>query len=62
VLAFALPIIGYGVIFDRLLIAIGGAIALLAMFAWALEPSVADEGDYDPPTDGGATKELATIG
>jgi cytochrome c oxidase subunit 1 len=62
VLAFALPVIGYGVIFDRLLIAIGGAIALLAMFAWALEPSVADESDYDPPADGGATKELATIG
>jgi hypothetical protein len=33
------------------------------MFGWALEPSVADESDYDPPADGGgATKELATIG
>jgi cytochrome c oxidase subunit I len=62
-LAFALPVMGYGIIFDRLLIAVGGVILLLGMFGWALEPSVADDSDYDPPADpGGPTKELATIG
>jgi hypothetical protein len=36
---------------------------LLSMFGWALEPSVADDTDYDPPAeDGGSNKELATIG
>ncbi len=63
ILAFALPLMGYGVIYNRLLIVVGGFIVLIAMFAWALEPSVADDSDYDPPVDGGGTnKELATIG
>jgi cytochrome c oxidase subunit 1 len=62
VLALGLPIMAYGVIFERLLIAVGGLIVLLASFGWALEPSVAEESDYDPPADGGTTKELATIG
>ncbi len=45
------------------LIVVGGLIVLLAMFGWALEPSVADDSDYDPPAEGGGTnKELATIG
>jgi cytochrome c oxidase subunit 1 len=63
ILAFALPVMAYGVIYNRLLIVAGGLIVLLAMFGWALEPSVADDSDYDPPADGGGTtKELATIG
>ncbi len=63
ILAFALPVMGYGVIYNRLLIVVGGFIVLLAAFAWALEPSVADDSDYDPPADGGGSnKELATIG
>ena len=63
ILAFALPIMGYGVIYNRLLIVAGGLLVLLAMFGWALEPSVADDSDYDPPADGGGSnKELATIG
>jgi cytochrome c oxidase subunit 1 len=61
VLAFALPVIGYGVIFNTLLIFAGGAIAVLALFGWALEPPTADERDFDPPpSDGGQpSKELA---
>ncbi|MEK7426641.1 MAG: cytochrome c oxidase subunit I [Actinomycetota bacterium] len=60
VLALALPIMAYGVIFTRVLIVVGGLLLLLSMFAWALEPSVADDSDYDPPADtGGASKELA---
>jgi len=64
VLAFGLPIIGYGVIFNRLLIVVGAAIVLLGAYGWALEPSVAEPSDYDPPPaeGGGESKELATVG
>jgi cytochrome c oxidase subunit 1 len=63
VLAFGLPIIGYGVIFNRILIVVGLAIVLLGAYGWALEPSVAVPTDYDPPAEGGGeTKELATVG
>jgi cytochrome c oxidase subunit 1 len=62
VLAIALPIMAYGVIFTHLLTVAGGAILLLAMFAWSLEPSVADDSDYDPPAQGGEPgKELASV-
>jgi cytochrome c oxidase subunit 1 len=63
VLAFAFPIIAYGVIYNLLLSVVGAAIIILAIFGWVLEPSVADDSDYDPPVDGsGPTKELASIG
>ena len=63
VLAIGLPIVAYGIIYSILLAVVGGLVILLAMFGWALEPSVADESDYDPPADSdGTTKELATLG
>jgi cytochrome c oxidase subunit 1 len=62
VLAIGLPIIAYGIIFTRLLAVFGAVVVLLAMFGWSMEPSVAPESDYDPPVDGGSTKELATLG
>jgi cytochrome c oxidase subunit 1 len=63
VVAFALPVMAYGIIFHTLLIVIGAAIALLGLFAWALEPSVADESDYDPPPpDGAVSTEVAVSG
>ena len=62
VLAFGLPIMAYGLIFNRLLILAGGIIVLLAIFGWCLEPSVADDSDYDPPADGNTSKELAHLG
>jgi cytochrome c oxidase subunit 1 len=66
ILALGLPIMAYGIIFTRFLAVIGGAIILMAMVAWSLEPSVADEADYViPPDDGGdpgATKELTSVG
>lgn len=62
ILAVGLPIVAYGLIFARLLAVFGGVVILLAMFGWSMEPSVADESDYDPPVDGGPTKELATLG
>ncbi len=63
VLALAFPVIAYGIIFNRLLSIVGLAILVLAIFGWSLEPSVADDSDYDPPAEGsGPTKELASIG
>ena len=49
VLALGLPIMAYGVIYSFWLIAVGGAVVLLSMFGWALEPHTASEADYDPP-------------
>ena len=54
--------IAYGVIFNLLLSVVGTAVVLLAIFGWCLEPSVADDSDYDPPAGGDSTKELATLG
>jgi cytochrome c oxidase subunit I len=61
VLALAMPILAYGVIYSTLLIAAGAAVAVLAMFGWALEPPTADESEFDPPPPGGGepSKELA---
>ncbi|MEO5902115.1 MAG: cbb3-type cytochrome c oxidase subunit I, partial [Ilumatobacteraceae bacterium] len=65
ILALGLPIMAYGIIFTRFLAVIGGAIILLAMFAWSLEPSVADDDDFVAPPDddgeSGTTKELTTV-
>jgi cytochrome c oxidase subunit 1 len=62
IVAIALPIMAYGIIFSHILTVFGGAILLMAIFAWALEPSVADDTDYDPPPQGGEpSKELASV-
>jgi len=63
VLAFSMPVLAYGIIYSTLLIIVGAAIAILALFGWALEPPTAPEDDFDPPspTDGGEpSKELVT--
>jgi cytochrome c oxidase subunit I len=62
VLALGLPIMGYGLIYNQVLTVLGGVIVLFAMFAWSLEPSVADDTDFDPPASGGPTKELTSVG
>jgi cytochrome c oxidase subunit 1 len=62
VVAIALPIMAYGIIFSLVLTVVGGALLLTGIYAWALEPSVADASDYDPPPQGGEpTKELASV-
>ena len=63
VLAFALPVMAYGVIYTTWLIVLGAAIAIAAMFGWALEPADAEESDFDPPAPGGdaSSKELANV-
>ena len=39
VMAFSLPLIGYGLIFNLGIAAVGGVIALLAGYAWGMEPA-----------------------
>ena len=43
--------IGLGVIYNHLIAVVGAVFTVLAMFGWALEPSVAAESDYEPPSD-----------
>jgi cytochrome c oxidase subunit 1 len=63
ILAFGMFIICYGVIYSTLLLAAGAAVAVLALFGWALEPPTADDSEFDPPSsDGGQpSKELAHV-
>jgi cytochrome c oxidase subunit I len=49
VIAFALPIMAYGIVYTRWLVPIGFAIALLGIYGWAMEPATATPDDYDPP-------------
>jgi cytochrome c oxidase subunit 1 len=64
-LAFALPIMGYGLIYNMMFVAVGAAMVLFTMFGWAMEPSTSPDDDFDPPATGdgsGHTKELAPLG
>ena len=47
VLAGAVPIITFGMIYTHLIAMIGGIILLFAAFGWALEPSTAPETDFE---------------
>jgi cytochrome c oxidase subunit I len=60
VIAVGLVVIAFGVIYNLLISFVGAAIVLLGAFSWALEPSVAPESDYEPPTEEPGT-ELATV-
>jgi cytochrome c oxidase subunit 1 len=46
VLAFGLPVIAYGLIFNMILCGVGGAIVLAGFVGWALEPT--DDEDLPP--------------
>jgi cytochrome c oxidase subunit 1 len=61
VLAFSLPLIGYGIIFNLGFAALGAVVMFIAVYGWALEPSYAgggghgddgDHGGHDAPDDG----------
>jgi cytochrome c oxidase subunit 1 len=41
VLAFGLPVVGYGIIYNLTLSFVGGAIILGAIYGWVMEPSMA---------------------
>lgn len=63
VLAFSLPILAYGVIYNLVLLVVGAAILVLGMYGWALEPSTAPETDFDQsPPRGGSELEVASHG
>ncbi len=62
VLSAALPVLAYGVIYSTILMVVGGALVILGIFGWALEPSVADDSDYDPPSAPGTSMEVAVSG
>ena len=47
VLAGAVPIITFGMIYSHLIAVIGGVILLFSAFGWALEPSTAPESDFE---------------
>ena len=47
--ALSLPIIGFGVIYSHILIAVGVLVTILGLFGWSMEPSVAPKDDYEPP-------------
>ncbi len=62
ILSVGMLVICYGVIYSTLLLAAGAAIAILALFGWALEPPTADDSEFDPPSDGGQpSKELEHV-
>jgi cytochrome c oxidase subunit 1 len=62
ILSFGMLVICYGVIYSTLLLAAGAAIAILALFGWALEPPTAADSEFDPPSDGGQpSKEHAHV-
>ena len=61
VVAFGLPIIAYGVIFNHLLAVVGVLILVGGLFGWALEPSTAPDSDFDPPSTDGTSKELTPV-
>jgi len=62
ILSFGMLVVCYGVIYSFLLLAVGAAICILALFGWALEPPTADDSEFDPPSDGGQpSKELAHV-
>jgi len=63
VLAFSLPILAYGLIYNLVLMVVGAAILILAMYGWALEPSTAPDTDFDQtPPSGGSQLEVASHG
>ncbi len=54
VLAMGLPVIGYGLIFNLWLCALGGAILVIGMYGWVLEPPDDHEAPHDDHHDDGS--------
>lgn len=62
VMSIGVTILGLGTIYSIPMMIVGGAVTLLSAFGWVLEPSVADESDFEDPSHGGHTKEIAPLG
>jgi cytochrome c oxidase subunit 1 len=61
-LSIGVGVLGLGIIYGIPMMVIGGAITLFASYGWVLEPSVAEEIDFEPSDNGGNTKEIAPLG
>jgi cytochrome c oxidase subunit 1 len=62
VVAFALPVIGVGIVFEKVIAVVGAVILVLGMYGWALEPSVAPDSEYDAaPPDPESGSDLAPV-
>lgn len=62
-IAIGVGTLGMGVVYGVPIMIVGVLIILGSAFGFVLEPSVADDIDYDPPMSGGQeTKELAPLG
>src|SRR5215204_573248 len=62
VVAFALPIIGVGIVFEKVIAVVGAVILVLGLYGWALEPSVAPDSEYDAsPPDPESGSELTPV-
>ena len=61
VLALSLPVMAFGLIYSIPVAMVGGAIALLGCYGWALEPSTATDDEIDPPSSGQG-KEMVQLG
>ena len=63
VLSVGIGILGLGVIYGVPTMIIGSAVILVSIFGWVLEPSVAEDFDYEGTShDDGPSKELTTHG
>lgn len=63
VLSVGIGILGLGVIYGVPMMIIGGSVVLVAIFGWVLEPSVAEDFDYEGTShEDGPSKELTTHG
>jgi cytochrome c oxidase subunit 1 len=60
VVAFGLPVIGLGLIYNFIVAGVGALITLVGLYGWTQEPSAHDPEDEDPSA--GPSKELATVG
>jgi cytochrome c oxidase subunit 1 len=59
-LAFGLPVIGYGLIFNIGLALVGGAIVLTAIFGWVMEPAFEHHAGAEGPIEGDGSPEPGT--
>ena len=55
-------VLGLGVIYGTPIMVVGAAVILFAAYGWVLEPSTAEDIDFDTPSGDGHTKEIASHG
>jgi hypothetical protein len=61
-LGLGITVLALGVIYGVPVMVVGAAVVLFSVFGWVLEPSVAEPIDFEGPTSGSGTKEIAPLG